>query len=194
MEQNILSSKKLFHFTTLEIVIMVMSGAVFGLIGVGLNASFFFLSGLLGPAWASNLMAGPFFACGLLAARIIRKPGAALITQMLFAVASILLGDPFGLTNLVFSFVQGVAFELIFLSFHFKRWDWWVVLLAALVATFLDLGPMYVFVGLGDLPFLSWLGPLLLRPFFVLPIVFVLSIGIPKLLQKAGIINPKYEN
>jgi energy-coupling factor transport system substrate-specific component len=187
--QNKPVTKRSFRFTTLDIVIMVTTGAVFGLIGLGLNASFFLLSGVLGVAWASNLLAGPFFSCGLLAARILRKPGVSFITQMLFSVASVLLGDPFGLTNLGFGFVQGIAFEIIFAVFRYKRWDWWVILLAAFLATIFDIGPLYVFTGLGEQPLWTWLGPLMLRPLFVLPIVYILAVSVPNLLQKAGVIK-----
>jgi hypothetical protein len=48
---------------------------------------------------------------------------------------------------------------------------------------------MYLFGGFASMPLWSWLGPIMLRPLFVLPIVYALAIGVPDILQKAGIIT-----
>lgn len=187
--KDIGSATKSHRFSTLEIVIMVVIATIFGLVGLGLNSLFFLLSSIMGPAWSSAILAGPFFSCGLMAARIIRKPGVAFSTQVLNSVAAILFGDPFGVTNLAFGFVQGVAFETGFAIFRYRKWNWSVILLAAFLATIFDIGPMYLFGGFASMPLWSWLGPIMLRPLFVLPIVYVLAIGVPDILQKAGIIT-----
>ncbi len=182
------SLRRLPRFSAIEIVIMVVTGTVFGLLGTGINAVWIPLTSLLGM-WVSNVLAGPFFSCGLVAARIIRKPGVAFITHNLFSLALILLGDPFGLTNFAFGIVQGVAFEIVLGVFRYRRWDWWVILLSALLATVFDIPVLYFVMGFAEQPFWTWFGPLLARPLYVLPVVYLLAVGIPNLLERAGLVR-----
>ena len=180
--------RKFPRLSTLEIVIMVVTGAVFGLLGAGINTLWVPLTSLLGM-WVSNVLTGPFFSCGLVSARIIRKPGVAFITHNLFSLALVLLGDPFGLTNFIFGIAQGVAFEIVLGAFRYRRWDRWTILLAALLATVFDIPVLYFVMGFAEQPFWTWFGPLLARPLYVLPVVYVLAVSIPNLLERTGLVK-----
>jgi energy-coupling factor transport system substrate-specific component len=176
------------RYSTLEIVIMIVTGAAFGVIGLGLNVLALFLIGTLG-LWVAYLLAGPFASCGLVAARIIRKPGVAFVTHMLFGVASVLLGDPFGLWNLVYSFTQGVAFEVGLAAFRYQRWDWIPIMLGAALTVPFEFVPVYFSFGWSQQPLWSWLGPELLKPIYIQPWVLLLAVAVPDLLERRGVIK-----
>lgn len=176
------------RYSTLEIVIMVVVGAVFGVIALGLNAGILFLISTLG-LWAAYILAGPFHACGLVAARIIQKPGVAFTTHMLFGVTSVLVGDPFGLWNLALSFAQGLAFEVAFACFRYKRWDWLPITLGAALTIPFEFIPLYFALGWSQQPLWSWLGPELLKPIYIQPWILLLAVAVPNMLERMRLIK-----
>lgn len=83
---------------------------------------------------AIGLIAGLWVLAGPLAAVIIRKPGAALLCEMIAAVVEAVLGSHFGATVLLSGFVQGLGAELIFAAFGYRRFSVWVTGLSGLLA------------------------------------------------------------
>ncbi len=72
--------------------------------------------GLLNAFW---LFAGP------LAAIIVRKPGAALFSEMLAALLELTMGNQWGVGgSLIVGFMQGLAAEIGFAIFAYKTWNW----------------------------------------------------------------------
>ena len=108
-------------------VVAVACGAVF----VGWNFGSHIFDGLqaLLPG-IQSLGYGPWLLGGPLAALIIRKPGAALFGELVAAAVSMLLGAQWGLQTLESGLVQGLAAEIVFAVFLYKRWSWPVALLA----------------------------------------------------------------
>ena len=62
-------------------------------------------------------------------------------------------------------------------------------MLAALLATVFDIPVLYFVMGFGEQPFWTWFGPLLVRPLYVLPVVYALAVGIPNLLERMGLVK-----
>ncbi|GAA4774710.1 ECF transporter S component [Citricoccus nitrophenolicus] len=92
----------------------------------------------IGPAFAafppsSALVAGMWLFPAVLGGLIIRRPGAALFTELVAATVSALLGSQFGLTVLASGLVQGLGAELILLVFLYRRFTLPVALLAGLL-------------------------------------------------------------
>lgn len=78
----------------------------------------------------SGLMAGGWLFAGVLGGLVIRKPGAALYTEVVAAVVSMAVGTQWGFTTLIWGVVQGLATELGFALFLYLNWR----LVGALVA------------------------------------------------------------
>lgn len=109
-------------------VVAVASGVIFWVwgqasnpIGAPIQAA---LPGLQG------LINGPWLFAGVLGALIVRKPGAALFTELVAATVSALLVTQWGALTLLSGLVQGLGAELVFAIFLYTNWRWYVALIA----------------------------------------------------------------
>ena len=109
-------------------VIAVACSVVFLLWNVGYEAPSALLKPLL-PG-LQGLLAGPWLVAGVLGGLIIRKPGAALYTELVAAVISALVGNQWGPLTIVSGLVQGLGAELVFLLFAYAVWRLPVAVLA----------------------------------------------------------------
>lgn len=124
------------RWRTRDIVVAAVIGVAFGVV--------FWVWGLVwyGPLQVIGELAFPlrdlFYAVWLVPAvlgpLIIRKPGAALFTEMVAAGVSALLGSAWGVDTLLSGFVQGAAAELVFAFTLYRIWTF-PVLGAAAVAS-----------------------------------------------------------
>lgn len=108
-------------------VLGVASGVIFwawGLAWGPLSAALAFTPGLGG------LLAGGWLFAGVLGGLVIRKPGAALYTELVAAAVSALIGTVWGFETLIWGFVQGLAAEIVFALFFYANWRLGVALLA----------------------------------------------------------------
>ena len=111
---------------------------------------------------AQNLLYGVWLIPAVLGALVIRKPGAALFTELVAASVSALLGSQWGLDTLVSGLIQGGAAEVVFALFRYRSWTGAVAVLAA-VATAVgawihDMPLYYPELGLGGwIPFLVFM-------------------------------------
>lgn len=109
-------------------VIAVACAVIFLLWNVGYEVPSSILKPLL-PG-VQGLLAGPWLIAGVLGALIIRKPGAALYTELVAAVISALVGNAWGPLTIVSGIVQGLGAELVFLLFLYGVWRLPVAMLA----------------------------------------------------------------
>lgn len=109
-------------------VIAVACAAIFLLWNVGYELPSTFLTPLL-PG-VQGLLAGPWLIAGVLGGLIIRKPGAALYTELVAAMISALVGNSWGPLTIVSGITQGLGAELIFLLFAYGVWRLPVAMLA----------------------------------------------------------------
>ena len=108
-------------------VIGVAAGVIFwawGLAWGPLSAALAFTPGLAG------LLAGGWLFAGVLGGLIIRKPGAALYTELVAATVSALLGTIWGFETLIWGLIQGIGAEVVFALFFYANWRLYVALLA----------------------------------------------------------------
>lgn len=77
-----------------------------------------------------GLFNGGWLFAGVLGGLIIRKPGAALFTELVAALLSTLIGNQWGPLTLVSGAVQGLGAELVFLVFLYANWRVYVAVLA----------------------------------------------------------------
>jgi energy-coupling factor transport system substrate-specific component len=83
---------------------------------------------------AQALLYGVWLLPAVLAGLVVRKPGAAVVAEMLAAVISALLGNKWGTTVIWQGFVEGAAAELAFLAFGYRVFRLPVAALSGLLA------------------------------------------------------------
>jgi len=102
---------------------------------------------------AQNILYGVWLVPAVLGGLIIRKPGAALFTELVAASVSAILGSQWGLDTLVSGALQGLGAELVFLVLGYRRWTIAVALIAAAataIAAWIHDTPLYYAdIGLG---------------------------------------------
>jgi energy-coupling factor transport system permease protein len=82
-----------------------------------------------------QLVYGMWFIAATVAYLIIRKPGVALLAEIAASSGEFIMGSEWGLEVLIYGLVQGLFAELVFAAFRYKRFDVFVVSLAAASST-----------------------------------------------------------
>jgi energy-coupling factor transport system permease protein len=121
------------RWRVVDIVVASVLGVASGLIFLLWNIGYLGPKPLLEPLLPGlqGLLDGPWLFAGVLGALIIRKPGAAIYTELLAAVVSALVGNAWGgFLTIEAGIVQGLGAELIFLIFFYRRWSLPVAILA----------------------------------------------------------------
>jgi len=127
------------RWRVVDIVVASVIGVASGLVFLAWNVLYRGPSELLSPLLPGlqGLLDGPWLFAGLLGALIIRKPGAAVYTELLAAAVSALtlVGNTWGaVLTLEAGLVQGLGAELVFLAFFYRRWNLPVAILAGVGA------------------------------------------------------------
>lgn len=128
-----------FRWRVVDIVVASVIGVASGLIFLLWNIAYVGPNALLGPLLPGlqGLLDGPWLFAGVLGALVIRKPGAALYTEVVAAAVSALtlIGNTWGaFLTLEAGLVQGIGAELVFLLFFYRRWSLPVAILAGIGA------------------------------------------------------------
>ncbi|MET0674031.1 MAG: ECF transporter S component [Microbacterium pygmaeum] len=127
------ASARVLRWRVVDIVVASVIGVASGLIFLLWNIGYLGPKTLLEPLLPGlqGLLDGPWLFAGVLGALIIRKPGAAIYTELLAAVVSALVGNAWGgFLTIEAGIVQGLGAELIFLIFFYRRWSLPVAILA----------------------------------------------------------------
>jgi energy-coupling factor transport system substrate-specific component len=129
------SRKALEGWKTLEVILTANLALVFGLLFLGWDLVWQLVKPMNAILPGSrDLFYGFWFIASIVAAYIIRKPGAALAAETLAALAEFLAGGEWGLTILISGLVQGAMAELVFAAVAYKRYDLTVLALAGAAA------------------------------------------------------------
>jgi energy-coupling factor transport system substrate-specific component len=83
---------------------------------------------------AQGFMYGVWLLPGVLGALIIRKPGAAIYTELIASIISAFLGTAWGLQVVLYGLVEGAAPELVFAFLLYRSWKLPAALAAGAVA------------------------------------------------------------
>jgi energy-coupling factor transport system substrate-specific component len=73
---------------------------------------------------------GLWLLAGVLAALVIRKPGAALFAELVASLVEALVGNQWGPLTVVYGLVEGIGAELVFAAVLYASWRAWVAMLA----------------------------------------------------------------
>jgi energy-coupling factor transport system permease protein len=120
---------------TVDIVVASSIAAAFGVIfwawGQLLNTA---QPAFTGFPPAQGFMYGVWLLPGVLGALIIRKPGAAIYTELVASIISAFLGTAWGLQVVLYGLVEGAAPELVFAFLLYRSWKLPAALAAGAVA------------------------------------------------------------
>lgn len=133
--------RKLETWKLKDVIMMAILGVVFAAVYMAVFQGGLALSTALTPFGLSNfgfeIIYGVWFMAATLAAYIIRKPGIALITEMLASAIELLMGNSGGLTVVLTGFIQGLGAEAVFAAFRYRKWDTVSMILAGIASAFL---------------------------------------------------------
>lgn len=120
------------RWRVVDIVVASVIGVASGLIFFAWNTAYVPLSAPLEPLLPGlqALLGGGWLFAGVLGGLIIRKPGAALYTELLAAVVSTLIGNQWGPLTLVSGLAQGLGAEIVFAAFLYANYRAYVAVLA----------------------------------------------------------------
>ena len=109
-------------WTTRELVVAAVLAVAVGVVfwGWGLLWSSVFQ---VIPFPFSYALVGIWMIGGLLVPYVIRRPGAALLGELVAAFVSMALGNQWGILTMASGLVQGVGAEAVFAAFRWKRFD-----------------------------------------------------------------------
>ncbi|NNC10903.1 ECF transporter S component [Planctomonas sp. JC2975] len=119
------SPRRIYRWRVVDIIVAavvgVASGVIFwawGLAWTPLSAALTFL----GPG-AAGLLAGGWLFAGVIGGLIVRKPGAALFTEVVAGVVEMLIGNEWGFTNFIWAAVEGLGAEIAFAILLYRVWN-----------------------------------------------------------------------
>ncbi|WP_119272805.1 ECF transporter S component [Taklimakanibacter deserti] len=139
-----------FHWSLREILIVAVLGAVFGVLYLGWVQVWLIAQAIFG-AVTMDVVMGFWFIVSIIAAAIIRKPGVAIISEMLAAATEILLGSPAGLMLLLSGFIQGAGAEVVFAATGWRNYRLPVLMAAGIGAAIFSFVYTWVLFNYGAL-------------------------------------------
>lgn len=127
-----------------EIVLMSILGVVFAVVYLlfymfGKSLKVFLTPFGLGP-FGYEFIFGIWFIVSIITAYIIRKPGAALISEFIAGIVQVLIGSPAGPKLIIGALIQGLGAETVFLATGYKKFQTWVLVLAGVSAAVFSFG------------------------------------------------------
>lgn len=123
------------EWRVVDVVVGAVLGVAFGAVFQAWNV----LWTAVGPVFVAlpplqGLMYGVWLLPAVLVPLVIRRPGAALLGELVAAVASALFGAPWGLLTILYGLAQGGAAELVFGIGLYRRWGLPTAVLAGAAA------------------------------------------------------------
>lgn len=175
-------------WTLRETLIVAVLGAVFGVLYLGWVQVWLVLQAIFG-ALTMDVVMGFWFIASIIAAAIIRKPGVALVSEVMAAAAQVLLGSPAGLLLLLTGLVQGAGAEAVFATTRWRRYSLAVLMAAGMGAAVFSFAYTWIRFDYGSL------APGLLVVMFVLRLASGALLGgllghvIVKALYRTGVLS-----
>ncbi|MDR2387901.1 MAG: ECF transporter S component [Deltaproteobacteria bacterium] len=121
-----------------EVILVGIVSVVFGVIYLAAVYLGIFFSTLVSPlglaVMANEPIYGIWFMAATFIAYFVRKPGAALLTEVLAALLEVMMGNMYGPLVLVSGTIQGLGAELVFLATSYKNYSLKVMALAGMAS------------------------------------------------------------
>lgn len=141
--------KRAGTFTVVDALVLGTIAAVYGALFTVWWSAYYAVKAVGGPIVARLVTYGLWFMPAPLAASLIRKPGSALLGELLPALVESILPTPGGITNLIYGIAQGAFSEASYALFLYRRFG----LVQALIAGALPALPAFALDALlfGDI-------------------------------------------
>lgn len=122
----------LLRWRTIDLVTVAMLGVAIGLAFWGWSQLYHVISAATALAFPpiAGLLSGPWLLGGVVGALVVRKPGAAIGTEVVAASVEALLGNGWGVSNLLIGAIQAFGVEVVLAILLWRRFG----LLAALAS------------------------------------------------------------
>ncbi len=127
---------------TIELVTATFIGVVFGVAYWGWSATYASISSPVASVFGAlqGFLGGPWLIAGVVGGLVVRRPGAAVVAELLASTVEALLGNQWGWATLVSGTLQGIGVELALLLFAFRRFGVVVAMLGGALAALLEFG------------------------------------------------------
>ncbi|MDR3203252.1 MAG: ECF transporter S component [Deltaproteobacteria bacterium] len=140
-----------------EALLVGIVSVVFGVVYVAVTYLSVFLATLISFTGLGLLVYEPIYGVWFMAstfiAYFIRKPGAAIMAEVLAAFLEVLMGNVFGPLVLLSAALQGLGAELVFLAYDYKNYSLKVMILASLASGLVSFGLGFFISGFTLLSF-----------------------------------------
>src|SRR4051794_40661665 len=132
---SVVPERAAMRWRTVDIVVTAVLGVAFGVVFWAWNLVWA-ATGTAFTAFppAQALMYGVWLLPAVVAPLIVRKPGAAIFAETVAAIVSALLGAQWGAQVVLYGLLEGLAGELGFAVFRYRRFGWPQALLSAVLA------------------------------------------------------------
>jgi energy-coupling factor transport system substrate-specific component len=117
-----------------DLVVAGVLGVAGGLLFAVWNANYAAISGPLGATPAIALLGGAWLLPGVLGGMVVRRPGAAILVEVIAAVVEGLIGSQWGFTVVWYGLLEGLGAEIVFALFLYKRFGLPTAMLSGAVA------------------------------------------------------------
>ncbi len=145
-----------------ELVVIAVISVVFGILYLWWNPVAVFAAGLGGPL-AREPLFGFWLLAGVVGAYIVRRPGSAIVAEVIAAFTEALAGSSAGLVVLGWGLVQGGGVEAVFLATRYRNFSLPVVMLSGAVAAAAAFFWQWLILGYGAFSFQLLIGMFVLR-------------------------------
>ncbi len=136
---NATARPPLLAWRTVDLVTAVMVGVAFGVAYWGWAFAYNGISlALAAFAPLSGLIVGPWLLAGTVSGLIVRRPGAALLAELVAANVEYLIGNEWGASTMIAGFLQGLGIEIALALFAYRRFGWAVVALGGVLSAVLE--------------------------------------------------------
>jgi len=175
-----------------QVVLMAVLAVVFGGVFILADSLYTIVAALLTPfglvAFANEALFGLWIMAGPVIAMLIKRPGSAVIGEILSAVAEVLYGSMFGPAAIISGLIQGGGSELGFLATGYKRYDWLSLSYAGIGTTVLSFAYEYNKLGYQIYPLVTVVLLFLTRLLSVFVFGVVLTMLIVKLYDRVNVL------
>lgn len=135
------ASGPLMRWRAVDLVTAAMIAVGFGVVFWGFDTLVYPVVGVITAGFPplAELSLGVWLLPAVVGALVIRRPGAAVLTELVAANVELLLGNQWGVGVLVSGVLQGLGVELVFLAFGWRRFGLPVAVLGGLASAVLEI-------------------------------------------------------
>ena len=138
--RSIRATAPLTSWRTVDLLTVAFLGAAFGIAYWGWGLAYQAPADLLGNAFPplQGITGAPWLMAGVVGGLVVRRPGSALLCEVVAALVSMLPGTKWGVTTLVSGILQGLGAEIAFLVLGYAAFGLGAALLAGALSAPLE--------------------------------------------------------